>query len=186
MNLQPIELNGITTFITQSIVSDEAVKQAIDTFNVLKPTPGTTATGVDKTKKDSLDLSLIPNDCLLIQKEVVEIVNLYREYYSLDHYVPELFLREYINIQKYPLKGAYHSIHADRAFQPPNMFRELVFMTYLNDVHTGGETEFMFYKLKVKPQKGLTLIWPAAWTHLHRGLPSPTTEKMIVTGWFSP
>ena len=59
-------------------------------------------------------------------------------------------------------------------------------MTYLNDVYDGGETEFMFYNLKIKPRKGLTLIWPAGWTHMHRGLPSEKSEKMIVTGWFSP
>ena len=31
-------------------------------------------------------------------------------------------------------------------------------MTYLNDIKDGGETEFYYQKLKVKPEKGLTLI----------------------------
>ena len=58
-------------------------------------------------------------------------------------------------------------------------------MTYLNDVTDGGETEFLHQGLKVQPQKGLTLIWPADWTHTHRGVASPTQEKAIVTGWFN-
>ena len=58
-------------------------------------------------------------------------------------------------------------------------------MTYLNDVDDGGETEFYYQKLKVKPRKGLTLIWPADWTHTHRGLSSPTQEKYIITGWLN-
>lgn len=186
MNLHPIEYQGLTTFITQSKVSDLAVEQAIQTFKTLRPRPGTTGTGVDKTKKDSLDISLPPNHCLLLQDEIMQIVSDYFAYYNLESFVPELAMIEHMNIQKYPLKGAYHLIHADRGYEDRNAFRELVWMTFLNDVHTGGETEFMFYKLKIKPEKGLTLVWPAGWTHLHRGLPSPTTEKMIATGWFTP
>ena len=58
-------------------------------------------------------------------------------------------------------------------------------MTYLNDVTDDGETEFYYQKIKVKPQKGLTLIWPADWTHTHRGNTSKTQDKYIITGWYS-
>ena len=58
-------------------------------------------------------------------------------------------------------------------------------MTYLNDVRDGGETEFFHQNLRVAARRGLTLIWPADWTHTHRGIVSPTEEKIIVTGWFS-
>ena len=58
-------------------------------------------------------------------------------------------------------------------------------MTYLNDVSDHGETEWFHQKLKVKPKKGLTVIWPADWTFTHRGISSPTQRKIIVTGWFS-
>jgi hypothetical protein len=34
------------------------------------------------------------------------------------------------------------------------------------------------------PRKGLTLIWPAIWTHPHRGVVSPTQTKYIATGWW--
>jgi len=39
--------------------------------------------------------------------------------------------------------------------------------------------------LKVKPEKGLTLIWPADWTFTHRGIPSMSETKYIVTGWYN-
>jgi len=186
-NIQPIEINGLTTFITQSVVSDKAVEQAIAAMQVLRPREGKTGTGIDKSKKDSLDLTLPPNHCMLIQNEILEIGAQYVEYYNLHGIVPPLAVTEHFNVQKYPLKGAFHRIHADRGYGPhEHSLRELVWMTYLNDVHTGGETEFMFYKLKIKPQRGLTLLWPAGWTHLHRGLPSATTEKMIITGWLTP
>ena len=58
-------------------------------------------------------------------------------------------------------------------------------MTYLNDVPKDGETEFFHYGLKIKPEKGKTIIWPAEWTHAHRGNPTTVKEKYITTGWLS-
>jgi hypothetical protein len=55
---------------------------------------------------------------------------------------------------------------------------------FLNDVTDQGETEFFHQKIKIKPQKGLTVIWPADWTYTHRGIASPTQDKYIITGWF--
>ena len=60
-----------------------------------------------------------------------------------------------------------------------------MFMTYLNDVNDGGETEFHFQQMKVKAVKGKTVIWPTDFTHLHRGITSPTQEKYIATGWYN-
>jgi hypothetical protein len=65
------------------------------------------------------------------------------------------------------------------------VFRHLVFMTYLNDVTDGGETEWYHQQISIKPQKGLTVIWPVDWTFIHRGVPSSTQTKYIVTGWYS-
>ncbi|GIS66316.1 MAG: hypothetical protein CM1200mP5_1000 [Candidatus Pelagibacterales bacterium] len=42
-------------------------------------------------------------------------------------------------------------------------------MTYLNNVEDGGTTNFEYYDIKVKPEIGKTLIWPAEWTHAHTG-----------------
>ena len=57
-------------------------------------------------------------------------------------------------------------------------------MTYLNDVEDGGTTDFDYYNLKVKPECGKTLIWPAEWTHMHSGIVANET-KYIITGWFN-
>jgi len=56
-------------------------------------------------------------------------------------------------------------------------------MLYLNDVEEGGETEFLYQKMRVKPTKGTILIWPADWTHTHRGNPPLSGDKYIYTGW---
>ena len=40
-------------------------------------------------------------------------------------------------------------------------------------------------KMIVNAEQGKTLIWPADWTHTHRGVGSLTEEKYIITGWYS-
>ena len=88
------------------------------------------------------------------------------------------------NFQKYPKGHAYNGWHCERAgYASTN--RMLVWMIYLNDCKDGGETAFLYQKLKIKPEKGLVLFWPSDFTHTHKGIPSYKTEKMIMTGWYS-
>ena len=61
--------------------------------------------------------------------------------------------------------------------------RFLTFMIYLNDINHGGETEFYYQKLKIKPAVGDMLIWPAGFTHMHKGHPPKKETKYIITTW---
>jgi hypothetical protein len=56
-------------------------------------------------------------------------------------------------------------------------------MVYLNDVEEGGETEFLYQGLKIKPEKGTLVVWPSSYTHVHRGNPPYSNDKYIITGW---
>ena len=82
-----------------------------------------------------------------------------------------------------PMEG-YHAFHAENVGWL-NRQRVLAWMVYLNDVEEGGETEFLYQKLRIKPTKNTLLIWPGSFTHLHRGNP-PYSTKYVLTGWFSP
>ena len=62
--------------------------------------------------------------------------------------------------------------------------RVLAWMTYLKVPEEGGETEFLNQSKRIKPVVGKTLIWPAYFTHLHRGNPPLKGEKYYITGWF--
>ncbi len=64
--------------------------------------------------------------------------------------------------------------------------RQLVAVWYLNDVEgPGGETEFLYQKVKVKPKKGRLLLFPPFWTHVHRGVELEQGVKYIATTWLS-
>ena len=152
--------------------------------------PGMVGKGViDKHTKDSIDLVVHENSSNttfhsyrnLLQK----VANKYLDRYSQAEPSGRIGFREGHNIQWYPKGGGYKDFHCERNnMDPINLCRHLVYMTYLTDVvGDGGETQFYFQKIDVKPQKGLTLIWPSDWTHTHRGNPAIDEEKMIITGW---
>ena len=115
-----------------------------------------------------------------------ECVNLYITKYPFSNMYSPWKIMEDVNIQHYLPDEAFYEFHSEGVTSlPPYSSRHLVFMTYLNDVTDEGETEFYHQKVKITPQKGKTIIWPADWTHTHRGIPSPTQEKYIITGWFN-
>ena len=87
-----------------------------------------------------------------------------------------------IKIQKTLPGEGYHLWHAE-SMQLIDRNRIMGFMLYLNDVIDGGETEFLYQKIRFKPKKDRLLIWPAGYTHVHRGNPPLTNEKYVITGW---
>ena len=87
-----------------------------------------------------------------------------------------------IKIQKTNIGGGYHMWHCENS-QRQVSTRILAWMLYLNDVEDGGETEFLYQCTRIKPKQGTLLIWPAGFTHTHRGNPPLSNEKYIITGW---
>lgn len=89
----------------------------------------------------------------------------------------------HFNMQRYLPEEGFSGYHCERAgLKHAN--RILVWMVYLNDVTEGGETEFYFQHHFEEPKQGKLMIWPSDWTYLHRGIPSLTQTKYILTGWF--
>ncbi len=110
-----------------------------------------------------------------------EYCNLYK--FSKETMAPFQMEKPY-NVQKYDQNMHYSVWHCENNGNPPYNHRHLAFLTFLNDVTDAGETEFLYQTTKIRPEQGLTLMWPAGFTHIHRGCPSPTQEKYMVTGWF--
>ena len=89
-----------------------------------------------------------------------------------------------IKFQKTEPGGGYHLWHYENASSGFAQ-RELTWMIYLNDIDDGGETEFLYQKRRIKPQKGTVVIFPAGMTHVHKGnLVMGDRDKYIVTGWY--
>lgn len=61
--------------------------------------------------------------------------------------------------------------------------RDISVVGYLNDGFEGGETYFDRQDVKVKPEAGAVLLFPAYFTHPHASLPVIEGEKYAFTSW---
>lgn len=87
-----------------------------------------------------------------------------------------------MKIQKTNTGEGYHVWHCEND-GIATRHRLLAFMIYLNDVKEGGETEFLYQKKRIKAETGKLLLWPAQFTHTHRGNMPISNEKYVLTGW---
>ena len=127
----------------------------------------------------------MPSESQFAQPVVQTIWNCYHQYaerYSLlNDAAPHGIVG--MRLQRTKVGGGYHVWHYENATS--NTVRRIVaFSVYLNDVDVGGETEFLLQGHRATPRKGDVLLWPAGYTHPHRGNPPLSNDKYILTGWF--
>ena len=78
--------------------------------------------------------------------------------------------------------GGFHDWHYESGKDQPA--RKVVIQMYLNDIDEAGETEFLYQNKRFAPKKNRLLVWPADWSHTHRGNPPiGSTTKYILTTW---
>lgn len=91
-----------------------------------------------------------------------------------------------MKMQETSTGGGYHVWHGEQG-NGDQANRGLVYMLYLNTLPTeaNGETEFLYQQRRINPTENQMVLWPAAFTHAHRGNPVyGDNTKYIVTGWF--
>ena len=87
-----------------------------------------------------------------------------------------------LKVQKTRPGEGYHIWHSEITSKE-NSERLLTWTIYLNDDFEAGETEFLYQHYRYKPSKGDVIIFPAGFTHTHRGNPPIGGDKYIITGW---
>ena len=153
--------------------------------------------GVDKLTKDTdmYDLTETPdllpsnsitsaNDKIIFQTFKEAFWNCYNQYitkYDLTQTTTHT-LDGYVKIQKTVPGQGYHVWHWEQD-SVHHGHRLLLVMLYLNDVEEGGETEFLYQGIRVKPKQGSIMICPGSFTHTHRGNPPLTGEKYVMNTW---
>jgi len=179
-----------SSFIMGEYIPKELCDELIDFFNYSKKYAEKGVVGdkdtINEEIKDSLDLRISAGNFDTVIGEYRyqndKVLKSYLKKFEYSDQVNPFNINENYNIQYYPIGGGFKKWHCEN--NGTNVRRHLVFMTYLNDVPDGG-TEFYYQGIKTEAKKGLTLIWPAGWTHVHRGIISDTKEKYIITGWYS-
>jgi prolyl 4-hydroxylase len=125
-------------------------------------------------------------------------------YYEIDEKISSFMdlkplLGEIMQAQRYA-PGEYYKEHCD--FYDPFTKEYGVYcewmgqrtwttMIYLNDVEEGGETHFKHLKLKIKPRKGMIVVWNNLYKNgfpnyktLHEALPPISGNKYVITKWW--
>ena len=142
----------------------------------------------DKNKKESTEIISNPNNFFDLFPDygshLDDSLKDYLDFYSHANRASPFNIIENVKIQYYKPNQGFKSWHFENGGDVKSRIRHLVFMTYLNNVDNGG-TEFYYQGITSPAKKGLTLIWPSAWTHTHRGQISPDKEKYSATGWYS-
>ena len=91
-----------------------------------------------------------------------------------------------MKMQKTSSGGGYHVWHSEQG-NGNQANRGLVYSLYLNTLpkEANGETEFLYQQRRINPVENTMVLWPAAFTHAHRGNPVyGDNTKYIITGWF--
>jgi len=176
-----------------NILNDELCNKIINFFKnnpQLQKRGVTTGNTVNEEVKKTTDITINPNSLKGKDHEIfITYFNQLNECF-LDYKEQFPFLKTFIkkigigpfNIQKYNKSGHFKKWHTERD-SISSAHRVFAWMTYLNDVKDGGSTDFKHFDISVEPKKGKTLIWPAEWTHAHRGQ-IVKDKKYIITGWF--
>jgi hypothetical protein len=81
-------------------------------------------------------------------------------------------------------EGGYHALHAEWSTDRPDISRILVWHLSLTSHENQGELEFLYQHKRIAPHAGRLIIWPAYFTHVHRGNILREGEKHYITGWF--
>ena len=178
-------------FIEPITLSDDLISYF--EANTNQQVKGETSSGLKPNFKDRIDISVRPRDINLSGNEILKLYfnglfECYKDYLDQWPFFATRIGQQVeigsFNIGRYSKGQHFQGEHCERS-SIPTLHRFLAFMTYLNDVDDGGSTYFTHYDLDIKPQKGLTLIWPAEWTHAHKGNILKENYKYIITGWIS-
>ena len=175
-----------------NLENNELCKNIINFFetNIDLQKDGTTGDGKKTELKKTTDINIHPNN--LKEEKFFHIKDYIKALHNcyLDYQEQWPFLKDKINtvdiptfnIQRYNPGDHFSHVHTERS-SLNSLHRVFAWMTYLNNVDDGGNTHFTHYDLKIKPEIGKTLIWPAEWTHAHCGEILKSGVKYIITGW---
>ena len=105
--------------------------------------------------------------------EYIEAVNILKNYKLLTYD---------LKIKKIPIGGGFHQWHFENGGIAYSQ-RKFVIQLYLNDNFQGGETEFLYQNRRELPKQGDVLLFPAGFTHTHRGNPPIGGDKYLITSW---
>ena len=177
--------------IFPNAINDDLCSEFVNYFNAISE-QGLTMSSM----KDSIESGTIRKDelihiprglpmqsfpdglCKALWTNISECFNIYFNKYSIDRPMTS----HNFKVHRVQLSGGYHEWHPEHSYDAP--YRALAWHLNLEVPKMGGETEFLFQSMRIEPKVGQLAIWPAGYTHKHRGNPPLEGQKTYLTGWF--
>jgi len=185
-------------YVNKVSISPELCKDIIEHYNNSKDLhyKGVTGSGLNVDIKDTFDLSITEASLKdetwnKIKNFLFKELNTNLQKYSKKLHVNNNFYllqsttlsAETLQMQKYEKGKGKYVYHTDFSVNyNDKLHRKITYLWYLNDVDIGGETEING-TIKIKPESGKLLLFPACWTFPHCGLMPISHDKYIITGW---
>lgn len=180
--------------IFPNAISDDLCSKFVNYFNAISEqglTMSSMEDAVEKMSKGTFrkdEVLHIPSElpihcfpkalCQSIWSNVLKCYMIYNKEYNIERDVTSYSF----NIHRVYPSGGYHVWHHEHGFESP--YRILAWHLNIEVPKRGGETEFLLQSMRVEPQVGQLTIWPAGFTHKHRGNPPLEGRKTYLTGWF--
>ncbi len=119
------------------------------------------------------------------------IENKIKSYLKYEEHSEAMQAQSYKDNQHYLYHYDYFQSNSDHVTKGGGQ-RTYTFMVYLMDVKEGGDTDFEVLNVRVKPKRGLAVVWNNLYNngqpnhHMrHAGLPPRNgSKKIILTKWF--
>lgn len=185
-------------YINKNSISRDICYDIIDMFEQSPMYPSRTIGGINTnilkaTGTSSLDIKndkwskyskLLERELINNLKSYIHQLNCINPSGEYLHFNNKRIIFDNFNIQKYEVsESGKYIYHTDNNVDIQNHTeRCITFLWYLNDVYSGGETEF-FNNVKISPEIGKLLLFPSTWTYPHCSRPVISNDKYIMVGW---
>lgn len=137
---------------------------------------------VNNDQKPRFYESILDDDGVLkCIKTIRPFLNRYLEEVNASEWLSVQYTYEYARIKKYHQNSEdMFGPHVD-VTDHPSAKRFLSFLVYLNDVSSGGETNFISLNKRIKPKQGRMVIFPPLWMFPHEGKLTYSNDKYILS-----
>jgi prolyl 4-hydroxylase len=127
------------------------------------------------------------SDDHILKRSLSKKISELGEAYAFENDIPKLKAQR-LQLVKYDPGQGFYGWHHDVSYTVTDReeVKKRVFslVIYLNDVVKGGETEFKNFDLKVAPQAGAALVFPANFAYSHRANQPISNAKYVIVTWF--
>jgi hypothetical protein len=99
--------------------------------------------------------------------------------YALRHGLEEPLWHEGYSVLRYDI-GEHYKTHYDSTTR---IGRVISAICYLNDDYEGGELEFINFGVKIKPERGMLVLFPSNFAYRHTAHPVTKGSKYAIVTW---